>query len=44
MQPSFQQLEWRTLALPHLTGLAWGSPLLLQPMPNQSVFPTMGCP
>lgn len=42
MQPSFQQLEWRALALPHLMGLGWGSPLLLQPMLNQLVFPTVG--
>lgn len=44
MQPFFQQLEWRALALPHLMGLGWGSPLLLQPMLNQLVFPTVGDP
>lgn len=44
VQPSLQQLEWRALALPCLMGLGWGSPLLLQPMLNQLVFTTMGCP
>ena len=44
VQLSLQQLEWRALTLPHLTRLGWGSPVLLQPMPNPLVFSTVGCP